>query len=212
MTYSAIDFSFDGDTAPRISLDYSGAAYGLAFSRSNLFAQFSWGNESAPDTSRPDLSLLDFSLSFWADVFFSPDAKTADHRVFAPIMLFTNYRKVTPDEGGTLEEFNITTLGLGLGLGYYGALSENVLIEIRSTPALGFASQSFGDSSGLARLIDTDVQMHIGSVFNRFGISIGYAYRIQIWDVRASSILGNVSRDLYDYRDKKHSISLGVNW
>ena len=211
-TYAMVDFSFDGDTTPRVPLDFNGPTYGLALSRSNLFASFGWGRETTSDTSQTDLSLLDFSLAAWAEVFFSPEAKTADNKIFAPIMVFTNYRRVTPDEGGTLEEFNITTLGLGLGLGYHGKLSEKALLEIRSVPGLGFSSQSFGESSGLARLIDTDIQMHFGSIFNRVGISIRYAYRIQIWDIRATSILGNLSRDLYDYRDSRHSFSLGVNW
>lgn len=215
-TYSAVDFSFDGNTAPETVLNFSAPTYGLAFSRGNVYASFAWGQDQIMDSLQTDLSLLDFSLYAWAEVFFSEKARTADHRIFAPIMLFTNYRKVTPDNGGFLQEFNVTTLGLGLGLGYYGALGENVLIELRSTPALGYAAQSFGESSGIARMIDTDIQVHIGSVLKRFGISIGYAYRIQIWDLKATinpgNILGNLSSDLYDYRDTRHSVSLGVNW
>ena len=209
---TAIDFEFNGDNAPPSLLNFSQPAYGLAFSRSNIHGAVAWGRQNAADTSASDLSLIDLSISFWGEMFFSENARTADHRIFAPIMLFTTYRNVSPNNGGSLDEFNITTLGLGLGLGYYGAFGENVLLEFRSVPALGYSAQSFGESTGLAQMIDSDLQLHIASVFNRIGISLGYGLRIKVWNMNASSIIGDISDDLFDYRDVKHAFSLGVNW
>ena len=156
--------------------------------------------------------MLDFTLAIWGEMFFSEAATKAAHRVFAPISIFSNYRRVRPRGQNILEEFNITTIGLGLGLGYYGDIGERAAIEVRSTPIIGYAVQSFGDSAGLAKLVDTDVQLHVGSVFSRFGISAGYGLRWMVWDLRTSGIFADAVGDLFDYRDLRHTFSLGVNW
>ena len=212
-SFTLVDFEFNGDSAPPLLLDFSEPAYGLTFSRSNLYASVMWGIQNASDTTQADLSLVDLSFFAWSEVFFSEEARAAEKRFFVPIVLFTNLRRVAPRSSrSSLEEFNIATLGLGLGVGYYGKLSETFTLEFRSTPAIGYAAQSFGESSGISTLIDTDIQIHIDSVFNSLGLSFGYALRIQNWNIRASSIFGSVSRDLYDYKTMGHTISVGANF
>ena len=212
-SFSLIDFSFNGNQTPTDLLEFSEPAYGLTFSRSNLFASFMWGVQNNFDSTQADLGLVDFSLFIWTDVFFSQEAQTADNRFFVPISLFSNYRRVSPRPGsGAFDEFNIATLGLGLGVGYFGKLSESFILELRSIPALGYSAQSFGDSSGISRLIDTDLQIHIDSVFNSIGLSFGYTFRIQDWDIRGGSLFGSVSNDLYDYKSVSHSFSIGANF
>lgn len=210
--YTAVDFKFDGDTPPVQPLSFDAPVYSLVYSKSNIYAAFAFGSQNAPDTSSYDLSFLDFTASFWGEVFFSEAATRAPHRIFLPIGFYFNYRKVAPRGIDVLEEFNITTIGLGLGLGYYGTFSENVLLEVRSLPVFGLAVRSFGDSAGTARLIDNDVQLHLGQVFNNIGISIGYHYRIMIWDVKTSNIFGNISQDLFNYREHGQTFSIGLNW
>ncbi len=210
--YSVLDFRFDGETAPVQPLSFDAPVYTLTYSKSNLFAAFSFGSQSAPDTTTYDLSFLDFTGTLWGEVFFSEKATQAAHRVFLPIALYFNYRKVAPKGIDVLEEFNITTIGLGLGLGYYGAFSDRVLLEVRSTPVFGLAVRSFGDSAGTARLIDNDVQLHIGEMFNSVGVSLGYHFRIMVWDVKTSNIFGNISQDLFNYRENGQTFSIGLNW
>ena len=212
-SFSLVDFEFNGETAPPTLLDFSEPAYGLTFSRSNFFASVMWGTQNASDSTQTDLSFVDFSLFAWSEIFFSPEARSAEKRFFVPIVLFSNFRRVGPrSNSGSLDEFNIATLGLGLGVGYYGKLSDTFTLELRSTPGLGYAAQSFGESSGISKMIDTDFQVHFDSVFNSIGLSFGYSFRIQDWDIRATSIFGSVSRDLYDYKSVSHSLSLGVNF
>ena len=209
---SAIDFRFDGENEPEQRLDFNSAAYGIAYSRSNIFGSLAFGRQNTSDSSFSEISLVDFNLAIWGEAFFTEDASSAAHRIFAPILLFSNYRRVRPRGVDILGEFNITTLGLGLGLGYYGAMSESVLLEIRSTPALGYAVQSFGDSSGLAWLFDNNVELHFASVFDKIGISLGYTLRLMRWNVNASGAFTTISSDLYDYRDFRQTFSLGINW
>ena len=213
VSYSLVDFSFNGDTAPPVLLNFSEPAYGLTFSRSNIFASFMFGSQSASDTTETDVSLIDFSIFAWSEMFFSADAQSADQRFFVPIMLFSNFRRVSPDSGsGSLEEFNIATIGLGLGVGYYGKFSDTFTFELRSTPGIGYAAQSFGESTGVARIVDTDVQLHFAGLFDRLGISIGYTFRYQDWNINETSIFGNLSQDLYDYKNVHHTASVGVNF
>ena len=209
---TAIDFQFDGENAPARVLNFDSPAYGVTYSRSNIFGSIAFGRQNSSDSTTNDLSLVDFTLALWGEVFFSEAATSADQRIFVPIKLFSNYRRVQPSGMDLLEEFNITTLGLGLGLGYYGAIGEHVLIELLSTPVLGYAVQSFGDASGFAQLWDNDLQLHFGSVFDKIGISIGYTLRLTRWNINTSGIFANLSDDLYDYKDTRQTFSIGINW
>lgn len=210
--YSLVDFEFIGDETPAQPLTFDAPVYSLTYSRSNLYAAFSFGSQNAADTTSRDLSYIDFTGALWGEAFFSEEAAEAAQRVFIPILLYTNYRKVAPKGIDVLEEFNITTFALGLGLGYYAAFGEHVLLEMRATPAFGVAIRSFGDSAGTARLVDGDVQLHIAEVFNTIGISLGYHFRAKVWDVRTSSVFGNISGDLFNYRETNQTFSIGLNW
>ena len=210
--YSVVNFEYNGEDSDVPTLNYDTPLFSVTYSQANLFAALSFGSQNAPDTTTNDLSFLDFTGALWGEVFLSEAATEAKNRVFVPITLFTNYRKVAPKGIDALEEFNITTLGLGLGLGFYGQFSENVLLEIRSVPVIGVAVRSFGDSAGNARLIDNDIQLHFGSVFKTIGISLGYHFRVMVWDVNTSSVFGNLSEDLFNYRETFQTFSIGVNW
>ncbi len=210
--YSIVDFKFDGDDSPLQPLTFDAPVYTLTYSRTNVYAAFSFGSQNAPDTTTSDLSFIDFSGALWGDVFFSEEATEADHRIFLPITFYTNYRKVAPKGVDVLEEFNITTLGLGLGFGYYGKFNDDVMLEIRSVPVIGLAVRSLGDSAGTSRLLDNDIQLHLGSLFNSIGVSLGYHFRVMIWDVKTSSVFGNLSEDLFNYREQNQTFSIGLNW
>lgn len=210
--YSIVNFEFNGENRPGRVLDFTEPAYGLTYSRSNLAASIFWGRQNAADTSSFDLSLIDFNLAFWGEVFFSEAATSAPHQFFVPITLFSNFRKVAPRNLDILEEFSITTLGLGLGIGYYGSWGENTLFEIRSTPSIGYAARSFGDSAGTARVLDTDAQLHLEKIFGKIGLSLGYHLRFMVWDVSSSNVFNTLTDDLFKYRDQKHTIQIGLNW
>jgi hypothetical protein len=210
--YTAVEFVFAGDEPPPALLDFARPAVTALYSRANFSASLSWGTQGAADTSRLDLGYLDATLLSWAEVFFSEAATDANHRVFLPITLYTNFRRVAPREIDILDDFNVTTLGLGLGVGYYGQLAPAALLEVRVTPAIGVALQSFSDSAGSARLADVDAQLHLGPLVQRFGVSLGYGYRVKRWNVGGSSLFATRDADLFDYREERHTFSLGINW
>ncbi|MEZ4701849.1 MAG: hypothetical protein R2834_16040 [Rhodothermales bacterium] len=210
--YTSIDFAYVGEDSPAARLDFSAPAITALYSRANFSATLSYGTQNAADTSRLDLGYLDGTLMSWAEIFFSEAATDANHRIFVPVTLYMNFRRVSPRDIDILDDFSITTLGLGVGLGYYGQLAQNALLEVRVTPAIGVALQSFSDSAGSARLADADVQLHLGPFINRFGLSLGYNYRVKRWNVGGSSVFVTRSADLFDYHEQRHTVTLGINW
>jgi hypothetical protein len=210
--YTAVDFTFAGDTPPPARLDFTSPAISAQYSRANFAASLSWGTQSGVDTTRLSLGYLDATLLSWGEVFFSEAATDAEHRLFVPITLYTNFRRVAPRDVDILDDFSITTLGLGLGIGYYGQLTPVALLEVRVTPAIGVALQSFSDSAGSARLADADIQLHLGPLVKRLGVSLGYGYRVKRWNVGGSSVFVTRSPDLFDYHEQRHWFSMGVNW
>ncbi len=210
--YYLIDFDFDGDAEPLFSFEFDDPAYGLVYSRPNFLVTFAYGEQRA-GADREGLRLVDLSLSTWGELHLAGLA-TGRTRVFVPIVLATNYRRVAPSgrnaEG--LEAFNVTVLGLGAGLGLAHPIGENVRFEARAHPVFGLASSSFVDALGTARLLDADAQVHLGRLFGRVGLSLGYGFRSQFWNVNASNLFPDVTDELFDYKGRHHLFRMGVNW
>ena len=209
-----LDFRFNGGVRPARPLEFDGEVAQIVYSRRNIKGSLAFGTQSAApgDSSSFDLNALDFSIFGWSEVFLNKASSAADHRVFIPITLHSNFRKVNPQGRNVLEEFNFTSLGLGLGLGYYGNWTETVLVELRITPAAAVSFQTNGQATGWKRLIDTDLQVHMGPFWGRIGISLQYGYQAGIWNINLPQEFTGVTQDLFDYRDAAHMLGLGVNW
>ena len=213
--YTVVDFRYDGDGSPRTSFAFSEPAYGAVYTRPNLQAAIAFGEQPAADTAfdgRPR-RLVDASLTTWGEWLLGGTVG-GPARVFVPIALHTDYRRVSQrgEESSLAESFNVTVLGLGAGLGFEGRFGERLTLEARATPIIGIAVRNFGDSAGNARLLDADVQLHAGQLAGRFGLSLGYGYRYQIWNGTSSTLLQDLAEDLFDYRGSQHVFRVGVNW
>jgi hypothetical protein len=86
------------------------------------------------------------------------------------------------------------------------------LLEARAHPIIGLATTSLGDALGSARLVDAHVQVHAPPLFGRFGLTVGYSYRTQVWNVDASDLFDELTGDLFDYRAQTHLLWAGINW
>lgn len=221
--YTMVDFSYDGDGAPNPSFEFDGPLYGATYSRPNFHLTFAYGRDERTadvfDCIPPgcpqqttDLRMLDASVTTWGELLLA--GAHGSGRLFLPILLHSSYRRVAPKgrEDSLVDAFNITVLGLGTGLGGTLALGEGLRIEGRATPIIGLALRAFGDSAGSSRLIDTNVALHAPSLIGRFGVSAGYGYRGQVWNVSASSLFPDTQDDLFDYTGTAQTVSLGVNW
>lgn len=204
--YMSVDFRFDGDGTPNPSFEFAGPLYGAVYTRPNFHVAFGYGSEE-----ERDLRIFDASLTTWGEFRLTGSLNS---RLFVPIALHSQYRRVAPDgqEDSLVDAFNITVIGLGTGIGFVAQLDERLQIEGRAMPIIGLALRAFGDSAGSSRLIDTGVKVHVPTLAGRFGLSAGYGFTAQVWNISASSLFPATQDDLFDYTSTSHSLSIGVNW
>lgn len=206
-----IEFEFDGEEEPLFSFDYAAPAYSLVYTRPNFVLTAGYGQQAASDDQEA-LRLVDLTISTWGALYSVPFRDGT--RGFLPLVLFSNYRHVAPRGAGDsfADAFNVTVLGLGAGVGLTQFVGENGLFEVRVHPIFGLASSSFTDAIGSARLLDADAQLHLGRIFRRAGLTLGYTFRMQVWNVNASNLFPDLTDDLFDYRGQQHLVRLGINW
>jgi hypothetical protein len=208
--YYLIDFDYDGESDPPFRFDFNNPAYGITYSRPSFLVTLGYGQQDADNAGSEALSLLDLTLTTWGDFVLSASDRA---RLFVPVVLYSNYRRVSPQEdSASLDAFNVTVLGLGAGLGASQQLGERVLLEARAHPIFGLASSSFVDGVGSARVLDADVQLHLAQLFGKVGLSFGYTFKSQTWDVNASNLFPDLTDDLFDYRGTQHLFRAGINW
>jgi hypothetical protein len=212
--YYVPDFRYDGEGEPEMTFDFRDPVYGFAYSRPNFTISAGIGNGTSPRDAAVDLRLFDASLFTWGEIRIAGSARSNRHRLFVPIALHSHYRRVSNPEAGdsSFDAFAITVLGLGTGMGYTGMLGRAAQLEMRAMPVLGLAARSFGDATGSSRAFDADVLLHVGPLAGRLGLTAGYGFRYQIWNVGASRIIATPLDDFYDYRGSQHVFRVGVNW
>lgn len=208
-----IDFTYAGAGDPRVSFAFRGPAYGLAFSRPRIVAGLLLGEDAAEkgDADQRPRRLVDFSLTTWGEF---ARRRRSQAVLFVPVALHTGHRRVARegDARSLVDAFNITVVGLGGGAGLRAGLGPRLLLEARALPVVGVALRSFGDSAGYSWLGEADVQLHTAPVVGRFGLSAGYGFRLQQWQMGSSTLLAEVTQNLYDYRTAQHTLRLGLNW
>lgn len=215
-----IDFAYNGrsDTLAR-RYDYAGAAYGVVFTRPNFLASFAVGN-SAPDPAiqepGEDLRLIDAALFTWADLYTLLESGEGQRRLTIPLALHSSYRRVAQaleeEEDEITDAFGVTVFGLGTGLVFTGELGRSAFVEARAMPVIGLATRSIGDANGTARLLDLDAQLHLGPIAGRLGLSAGYNFRWQVWNVGTSDLFEAFAPDYFDYKGTHHGFRVGVSF
>ncbi len=210
LAYKLVDFNADGAALDERRFEFAGPAYGAFYARPSLTASVTYGPRSE-DASR-DLRLLDAAITTWGEVLLTGSPATA--RLFVPIAIQSNYRRVAPrgSEHSLIDSFNLTVLALGAGLGYASDLARRVRFEFRATPMIGLALRAFGDSTGISYLIDADLRIHVLDLAGRIGLTAGYGFRAQTWNVDGSNVLLGLEEDLFDYSGAQHLITVGMNW
>ena len=97
-------------------------------------------------------------------------------------------------------------------LNYSYFLTDAAFFEARANPSIGIATSSLTDAFGLAYLIDADAQLHWANLFGRLGLSLGYTFRYQVWNVNASDLFPDATDDLFDYKGLLHLFRVGLNF
>ncbi len=210
LVWQTVDFQPEGSVPDEGVPAFTGPAYGILYLRGNLSASIAYGPENMDADG--NARLLDFTIETWNRLFTIGSSETA--RLYIPLTLQSNYRRVAPAGGADapFSSFQVTTLGLGAGLGGSAERGQKVLFEARAAPALGVALRSFGGSAGIAWLVDAGARLHVREVFGRMGLSAGYGFRVQTWRAGNANLLLEPDGVRLDHRGSRHMVALGLSW
>lgn len=208
--YQWTTFRYNGAREPTESFDYEAPAYAISFAQSNMEASIAFGHQNAGAGLR-DLRLLDAELFLWGGF---PITTSRTFRLYLPLVLHSGYRSVDEREQDlpSIDAFNLTTLGLGTGVGLESTLGRRIQLRGQITPLAGLALRTLEGTAGRTWLLRGKAQLHIPRVIRRYGLSIGYTYRYQRWNIDASDLFPTISDDLFDYKNRQHVFHVGVNW
>lgn len=216
--YTYLDFRYNGEASIPVTFDYAGPVYGVAFSRPSFYASVAYGRgDPAPTAGDPTtLQLIDADLFTWAEVIRLLTVDDGRGRLYVPLALHSDYRRVSrsneDEEEGFTDAFSVTVLGLGTGLVGDLALSRRVHLAGRALPVIGLATRTLGDATGNARLFDADVTLHVAALAGGLGLTAGYAFRVQDWNVGLTGPVTDFADDFFHYGGHQHTLRLGVNW
>ena len=186
--------------------DFSGPTFGIRYARSNFDLSLSYGSDGESDNR-----VLEASLLAWSGWLLNPGSST---RVYLPFAVHSGYRSIGADlrTQTAAALFNFTTLSVGTGLVLESALSQSINLQARATPFIGLALRSFEGFAGRTQLLDLSARVDLFELFGKYGLSLGYSYRWQKWDVDASDLAVQVSEDYFDYTSRANLLSVGLNW
>ena len=205
--YFPVDFAYAGDAPASLRYDFSQPAWGVIYARRGMQASAAVGSQSG----QPSLRLTDISVMTWRRLIVQQARRT---EVYLPAILAFGYRLVSPrsDSGESLEGYNATSLSIGLGAGLNYYMRDSRYVSLRAWPSIGVVTSTFTDAYGVVYQSEADAQLHLADIFGRFGLTVGYSVRYQIWNVNTSTILSDVADELYDYNGIMHTVRAGVNF
>ncbi|PIQ63431.1 MAG: hypothetical protein COV99_02785 [Bacteroidetes bacterium CG12_big_fil_rev_8_21_14_0_65_60_17] len=205
LTVSVIDFYFDGSDTDEPVFDFNEPAYGVAYSRPGFLARFARGSQ---DSGEDDLRLTDFMIT--ASGAWRPWPRATGFQPTVPLGVHSGYRRVSRDEDrGTFNAFEFTTLAIGAGLGAE-ANGARARWRLRVIPMIGIAQRSLGTDTGSSTMLDANTHVTLGPLNDQFGISVGYGFRWQAWDVDASDFNEAATDDTFDYTGTMHTFRIGI--
>ncbi len=115
------------------------------------------------------------------------------------LMLAADFTKV--ESGGPQrEDFNVATVGLGMGLEYrYRA--RTTLFWIRGGVIAHYAIEGYSTGSGFSPAVTAESILCFRNIGPFDGITLGYRFRLQTWSMNNAAL---------DYRSFFHGPTLGV--
>lgn len=210
--YAPVTFKYRGNKNPIQRFDYRDAVYTLTYARPGISLTAAYGN----GVDSTNGQLFDVTLLSYGEILSSaPSDRETRSEFYVPVGLFTQYHRsyrANAEEGDELaNDFGVTVLGLGVGGGFRSDLTRQIRLDLRALPVLGFTSVSFGDGTGYSRVLDTSAQLSFDRLFGRAGLTLGYSFRTQVWEVGGLGML-SVGKDFYDYGEARHLFRAGVSW
>lgn len=205
--YIGVDFTFDGGELPESSFEFVEPVWGVVYTRPGFAFSAARGRQKASDAD--DLTLTDvLLLGYGAFTPFRSESRSFE--LLLPVGLSSGYRKVSRDsDDSVIQAFEFTTLSIGAGLGF-GHRTEKTNLLVRAMPFYGLATRSIGNENGSTTTFDADVELGIGPLTDRFGVTLGYGFRWQKWNLKASAFFEGISNETFDYSGTMHTFRVGL--
>jgi hypothetical protein len=125
---------------------------------------------------------------------------------YLPFGLHSDYRRVSSQTAGsTADQFEATTIAIGGGAGLMSRRGHT-RFSFRVMPHIGLASRSLGFGNGTTALLDSDAELTFGPIRGRFGLSFGYQFRWQRWNMESDFVASR------DYEATQHVFRMGIFW
>jgi hypothetical protein len=153
-----------------------------------------------------DLEFLETVINVYGAARPFENERSASVEFFLPFGLHSDYRRVSSQyQGSTSDQFEATTIAIGGGVGLVGRQGR-IRFSLRVRPHIGLASRSLGFGNGTTTLLDSDAEMTLGPISGRFGLSLGYQFRWQRWNME-SDFIGS-----RDFEATQHGFRVGIFW
>lgn len=200
ISLAAIDHkSTNGNAPSEVLFDVQGIAVGLFYMGPRIRAHGLYGQ---PEKSR---TLLDVSAMAWFQPSFAR-MERSNSTLSVPVGGLIAWRRVTLEKN--VLAVNAILLGAGGELSY--TLGRRARMQIRGIPFVGITGSEVADGIGLSWAADAEARLQIAEVFSSLGLTIGYTFRYQFWNVNGSRAFSNAVDEFYDYNGKVHAVAAGI--
>ncbi|NNE70664.1 MAG: hypothetical protein HKN29_09925 [Rhodothermales bacterium] len=189
-----------------IAFRFDDSVYGLVFTRAGLHASVYRGNGTAGDR---EMDLFDINLAIKGELL---GDQLEGQWFYVPVMLHSTYRRIRRVEENTeFAAFEYTGIGLGAGLGIRHSFGQ-IRVLGHAAPGIGLATRSFGTSGGRTTLLDTDLEVRFDGLTDRFGLLVGYGFRLQNWRVGGPDAFDAAGSGKVTYRGSTQALRVGLTW
>ncbi|MEX2656334.1 MAG: hypothetical protein WD272_02365 [Balneolales bacterium] len=121
-----------------------------------------------------------------------------------PMWLSTDFTRVrSTRQQSETDQFRESSASVGLGIGLFYKLSQNIRFQAESVPQIGFTVTSLGADSGQIMSLNNRLRLYFDQLTGRYGLLIGYDYSWRRYS-------GGEERFHYDMTS--NNVSLGVSF
>jgi len=182
------------------ALEYRGIGFGLSYIGPQLRATGLFARENG--------TFVDLSASGWLLPSFAK-IERRNTTIAIPIGFLIGWRRVTVRNDNTAP-LGVNAILFGTGGTLMHSLNSRTRFELRAMPLAGITGSQVADAVGFSWAVDTEARLEFANIFTSFGLTIGYTFRYQFWNVNGSRAFSDAIDDLYDYAGNIQTVSVGI--
>ncbi|MCY3488473.1 MAG: hypothetical protein OXH34_08535 [Bacteroidetes bacterium] len=196
-----IDHAYVGSEITGGNYDYQGVGVGLSYIGNQVRASLLFGRSGEPRT------FLDISAVGWLAPSFAR-VRRENTTLSMPMGFLTAWRRTTAEKN--VEPLGATAILFGAGGELVHSFNERARVRLRAIPLVGITGSQIVDAVGLSWAVDAEARFFVAEVFSHLGLSIGYTFRYQLWNINGSRSFSDSVDEVYDYASQVHILSAGI--